>query len=78
MKLFPKSSPGPKAEGHCVTTVPIFTTSKSEPLSPFSVFSSESFQRGSGAPLTYQLLPLSARIIPYLFSARRMTCIAGE
>lgn len=67
-----------RAARYCVTTVPILTTSKSEPLMPFRVFSSESFQRGSGAPLTYQLLPLSARIIPYFFSARRMTCIAGE
>src|ERR1051325_420319 len=62
---------------HCVTIVPIFTTSKSAPLSVLSWFNSSSSQRISGAPLKYQLEPLSARIIPYFFIARRITCIAG-
>lgn len=31
---------------------------------------SSALQRGSGAPLKYQLLPLSARIIPYFFIRR--------
>jgi len=44
----------------------------------FKVLNSSSFQRGSGAPLKYQFEPLSARIIPYCFIARRITCIAGE
>src|SRR6266550_2330105 len=63
---------------HCVTIVPIWTTSKFEPLIVFNVFNSLSFQRGSGAPLKYQLEPLSATIIPNFFMARRITCIAGE
>src|SRR6185369_14793341 len=62
---------------YCVTMVPIFTTSKSDPFSVLSWFNSSSSQRISGAPLKYQLEPLSARIIPYFFIARRMTCIAG-
>ena len=33
---------------------------------------------GLGAPLTYQLEPLSARIIPYVFSAWRMTRVCRE
>ena len=60
-----------------VTIVPIFTTSKSDPLSVFNWFNSSSLQRMSGAPLKYQLEPLSAKIIPYFFIARRITCIAG-
>src|SRR5262245_56979060 len=60
-----------------VTMVPIFTTSKSEPFSVLSWFNSSSLQRMSGAPLKYQLEPLSARIIPYFFIARRITFIAG-
>jgi hypothetical protein len=36
-----------------------------------------SSQRGSGAPLKNQLLPLSARNMPYFFSARRITCTLG-
>ena len=39
------------AISHGVTIVPICTTSKFEPLIVFSVLSSSSFQRGSGAPL---------------------------
>ena len=58
--------------------VPIWTTSKFEPLIVFRVLSSSSFQRGSGAPLTNQFEPLSATIIPCFFIARRITCIAGE
>ncbi|MFN8558298.1 MAG: carboxyl transferase domain-containing protein [Dehalococcoidia bacterium] len=61
-----------------VAIVPILTTSKSRPLTWRRVASSLSFQRGSGAPLTYQLLPLSATIMPYVFIAWRMTCTAGE
>ena len=34
--------------------------------------------RASGAPLMYQFDPLSATIIPYFFSARRITWLAGE
>src|SRR5215213_3028218 len=61
-----------------VTTPVMRTTSKSLPLSAFSVFISASFQRASAVPETYQLLPLSATIIPYFLSARRMTCaLAG-
>src|SRR5713226_1113178 len=63
---------------YCVTIVPICTTSKLEPLIAFSVLSSLSSQRGSGAPLMYQFEPLSATIMPYFFSARRITCIRGE
>src|SRR5437870_10231681 len=63
---------------YCVTIVPICTTSKLEPLIAFSVLSSLSSQRGSGAPLMYQFDPLSATIMPYFFSARRITCIRGE
>jgi SAM-dependent methyltransferase len=40
------------------------TTSKSEPFTRPSVRRSSFDQRGSGAPLTYQLEPLSATIIP--------------
>src|SRR5262249_25257862 len=36
------------------------------------------FQRSSGAPLMNQAEPLSAIIMPYFFSARRMTCTSGE
>src|SRR3977135_872583 len=66
------------SESQCVTIVPICATSKFEPLIVFSVLSSSSFQRGSGAPLKYQFDPLSATIIPYFLKARRITCIAGE
>src|SRR5207248_2777198 len=47
-----------------VTIVPIWTTSKSCPVTRWIVESSSSLQRGSGAPLTYQSLPLSATNIP--------------
>lgn len=51
--------------GHGVTSPVISTTSKSEPLTwPNSLLRAESFQRASGAPVTYQLLPLSATSIP--------------
>jgi hypothetical protein len=63
---------------YCVTTVPIRTTWKSRPRTALSVASSSSFQRASGAPLTYQPLPLSASSMPYVFIARRITCtLAG-
>ena len=47
-----------------VVSGPIFTTSKSRPRTRRTAASSESLQRGSGAPLTYQSLPLSARNMP--------------
>ena len=50
--------------GYWVTIVPIFTTSKSRALTLLSAANSSSLQRGSGAPLTYQALPLSASSIP--------------
>ena len=56
----------------------IFMTSNCDPLIFFNVFKSLSFQRGSGAPLMNQFDPLSARIIPYFFNARRITCIAAN
>ena len=49
---------------YCVTTVPICTTSKFEPFTPLMAPRSLSLQRGSGAPLMYQLLPLSATNMP--------------
>ena len=45
------------------------TTSKSEPVTRPIVWRSSFRHPGLGAPLTYQLEPLSARIIPYVFSA---------
>src|ERR1017187_3503944 len=54
------------------------TASKADPgISPNSCRSSL-FQRSSGTPDRYQLDPLSARIIPYFFSAVRITCTSGE
>src|SRR5579863_309800 len=53
--------------------VPCCTTSKLEPVMLFRRFRSLLFQRLSGAPLMYMALPLSARIIPYFFSAVRIT-----
>ena len=47
---------------------------ESRAFTPPSAASSSSLQRGSGAPLTYQALPLSARSIPYVFIAFRITC----
>jgi hypothetical protein len=47
----------------------VSTTSKSLPVMRPIVCSASFDQRGSGAPLMYQLDPLSARIIPYVFSA---------
>ena len=43
----------------------------------FSVARSSSSQRGSGAPLRNQSLPLSARSMPYRCKAARMTRAAG-
>jgi hypothetical protein len=47
----------------------VSTTSKSPPVMRPMVCSASFDQRGSGAPLMYQFDPLSARIIPYVFSA---------
>ena len=58
---------------------PTSTASKSLPFTrASSPTSMSSFQRESGTPETNQAEPLSARIIPYFFSARRMTCTGGE
>src|ERR1043165_7055573 len=54
-----------------VMMLSILITSKFERSICFKVFRSSSFQRGSGAPLMNQFEPLSARIMPYFFSARR-------
>ncbi len=46
-------------------TFPIFTTSKSAPVTwPSSLFSRPLFQPSAGAPLMYQFEPLSATIMP--------------
>ena len=52
-------------------------TSKSDPRSDFSSFSSSSLQRMSELPVKYHGEPLSARIIPYRCIATRMTRIRG-
>src|ERR1700730_12412399 len=44
----------------------------------FNLLKSELLQRLSGAPLIKTTLPLSARIMPYFFSAVRITWFAGE
>ena len=49
------------------------TASKSDPFTSFISLKTSLFQRGSGAPEMYQALPLSARIIPYVLRARRIT-----
>ena len=54
------------------------TASNAEPGIVFSALRSESFQPGSGAPLMKKGEPLSARIIPCFFSARRITWFAAE
>src|SRR5215472_13273060 len=51
----------------------ISTTSKFDAVMVFNWFKSLLFQRLSGAPLMKIALPLSARIIPYFFSAVRIT-----
>lgn len=52
-------------EAQPATSPSMRSTSKSRPRTePSSVASRSLFQRSSGAPLTYQLLPLSARISP--------------
>src|SRR3954468_17754200 len=68
---------GRRTRTYCVTTVPIFTTSKSLAFTLRSVASASSLQRGSGAPETYHALPLSASSIPYVFIAFRITCTSG-
>src|SRR5690349_15844409 len=55
---------GAAASSYLVVSGPIFTTSKSLPRTSLRAFSSSTFQRGSGAPVTNQLPPLSASIIP--------------
>src|SRR6202171_6161160 len=54
------------------------TTSKSEAVMLLSCERSLLFQRLSGAPLMYMALPLSARMIPYFFSAVRITWFCAE
>jgi hypothetical protein len=49
---------------------PVSTTWNALPGTVLSSLRLLSSQRGSVAPLMYQLLPLSATIIPYVFSAR--------
>ena len=56
-----------------VVTGPIFTTSRSLPFTFFSVLIASLSQRGSGAPVMNQSLPLSARIMPYFLRAVRIT-----
>ena len=56
-----------------VTIVPIFTTSKFAFVRRAMVARLSSLQRGSGEPLTYMPLPLSARNSPYFFIAVRIT-----
>ena len=57
-----------------VTMPSMRTTSNAVLGTVLSVPSRSSSQRGSGAPLMYQPLPLSAMNIPYVLSAVRMTC----
>jgi hypothetical protein len=67
MLAFPTTIPlvrVPSSTPHCVTTVPICTTSNALPGTRLSAARFSSLQRESGAPLTYQELPLSARNIP--------------
>src|SRR5580692_2540423 len=54
------------------------TASKADPGIWLNSCRSSLFQRSSGTPDRYQLDPLSARIIPYFFSAVRITCTSGE
>src|ERR1700674_3255600 len=54
------------------------TTSKSEAARVLSGERSLFCQRLSGAPLTNMALPLSARMIPYFFSAVRITWFWAE
>src|ERR1017187_1854232 len=54
------------------------TASKAAPVICPNSWRSSLFQRSSGTPDRYQLDPLSARIIPYFFSAVRITCTSGE
>src|SRR5664280_303718 len=54
------------------------TASKADPGICPNSWRASLFQRSSGTPDRYQLEPLSARIIPYFFSARRITCTSGE
>src|SRR5215469_4198201 len=55
----------------------ISTTSKFDAVMVFNWFKSLLFQALSGVPLMKIALPLSARIIPYFFSAVRMTWSSG-
>src|SRR6185436_3892268 len=50
------------------------TASKFEPSNWPNVRRLSSFHRGSGAPEMNHAEPLSARMIPYFFMARRITC----
>src|ERR1700712_5158168 len=59
-------------------TVPICTTSKLAAVTAFRALRSESFQRASGVPSKNMFDPLSARIIPYCFIARRITWLVEE
>src|SRR3954468_19116318 len=62
---------------HLVVTGPVVIASKSLPWTFFRVLMSLSFQAAFGEPERNQEPPLSARNIPYVFSALRMTCILG-
>ncbi len=58
-------SPGTSRAGYRpLRRLLVSTTSKSRPLMPWRVWSASSSQRASGAPVTYQGEPLSARIMP--------------
>src|SRR5690349_7011077 len=54
------------------------TTSKAEPVIVVRVCRSVLFQFGSGAPERNHAEPLSAIIIPYFFSARRIIWLVAE
>src|ERR1700687_4545640 len=57
---------------------PVLTTSKASPVMDLRSPRWSSLQRGSGAPETYQLEPLSATIMPYFLSAVQMTWTSAE
>ena len=61
-----------------VYTVPMATTSKLDAVILLSWLRSLLFHRLSGAPLMKIPLPLSARIMPNVFSAVRITWLEGE
>src|SRR5687767_5667804 len=66
-------SPSSQPTHYYLTTVPIRTTSNTLEGTRLRAPRRSSSHRASGAPVTYHPLPLSARIIPYFFIARRMT-----